>query len=93
LAALFESLVAAEPGWELCAPRHFSVVCFRLADVDDAVNAELLARVNATGEMFISHAVLAGRYVLRLAIGQMHTSEDDVRLAWDVLRTEAASLR
>jgi aromatic-L-amino-acid decarboxylase len=67
-------------------------VCFRLAGVDDAVNAELLARVNATGEMFISHAVLAGRYVLRLAIGQMNTTEDDVRHAWDVLRTEAASL-
>jgi aromatic-L-amino-acid decarboxylase len=92
LASLFESLVAADPGWELCAPREFSVVCFRLAGVDDAVNAELLARVNATGEMFISHAVLAGRYVLRLAIGQMNTTEDDVRHAWDVLRTEAASL-
>ena len=29
LAARFEQWVAAEPGWEVCAPRHFSVVCFR----------------------------------------------------------------
>ena len=42
--------------------------------------------------MFISHAVLDGRYVLRLAIGQMSTTEADVALAWDVLRREAAAL-
>ena len=35
----------------------------------------------------MSHAALGGRYVLRLAVGQMSTTEADVRLAWDVLRT------
>jgi aromatic-L-amino-acid decarboxylase len=93
LASLFESLVDAEPGWELCAPRSFSVVCFRLSGGDDGVNRALLERVNACGEIFISHAVLDGRYVLRLAVGQMTTAEEDIRLAWDVLRREAASLR
>jgi aromatic-L-amino-acid decarboxylase len=93
LASLFEALVEAEQGWELCAPRPFSVVCFRLAGPDsDRRNAELLARVNATGELFISHAVLGGRYALRLAVGQMSTTEQDIRLAWDVLRREAAAL-
>ena len=29
LAALFEGWVRATPGWEVCAPRPFSVVCFR----------------------------------------------------------------
>ncbi len=91
LAAMFERWVADEPGWELCAPRPFSVVCFALTGGDDR-NRELLARVNETGEIFISHAVLNGRYVLRLAVGQMRTSEDDVRRAWDVLRSEAASV-
>jgi aromatic-L-amino-acid decarboxylase len=91
LAGLFEQLVASEPGWELCAPRPFSVVCFRLAGADD-LNERLLQRVNASGEMFISHAVLDGRYALRLAVGQMSTTDRDVRLAWDVLRREAASL-
>jgi len=32
---------------------------------------------------------LIGRYVLRLAVGQLTTTEDDVRRAWDVLRREA----
>ena len=91
LAQKFERWVAAEPGWELCAPRHFSTVCFRV-DGDDERNAQLLARANASGELFISHAAPGGRYVLRLAIGQMSTTEADVRQAWDVLRREAAAL-
>jgi aromatic-L-amino-acid decarboxylase len=91
LAERFEGWVAAADGWELCAPRHFSVVCFRLAgDDSDERNRTLLERVNASGEMFISHCVLNGRYVLRLAVGVMSTTEDDVRRAWDVLVREAA---
>jgi aromatic-L-amino-acid decarboxylase len=89
LASKFEGWVADEPGWELCAPRLFSTVCFRLEGEDDR-NKALLERVNAGGEMFISQCVLNGRYVLRLAIGQVSTTEDDVRRAWDVLRREAA---
>jgi aromatic-L-amino-acid decarboxylase len=91
LASSFEQWVADAPGWELCAPRPFSVVCFRLSGSDER-NRELLQRVNASGEIFISHSVLAGRYVLRLAVGNMRTTEDDVRRAWDVLRREAEEL-
>jgi aromatic-L-amino-acid decarboxylase len=53
-------------------------------------NEQLLEHVNASGEVFLSHARLGGRYALRLAIGNFRTAEDDVRLAWDVLRREAA---
>ena len=91
LAAILERWVDEDPDWELCAPRRFSVVCFR-ASGDDDRNRELLARVNASGEIFISHAVLNGRYALWLAVGQMRTTEDDVRLAWDTLRSEASKL-
>ena len=89
LAELFEAWVRGEPGWEIVAPRHFSLVCFRL-DGSDEDNERLLERVNASGEIFISHTRLEGRYVLRLAIGNFRTNEDDVRLAWDVLRREAS---
>ena len=91
LATLFESWVREEPGWEIVATRHFSLVCFRLEGSDDE-NERLLERVNASGEVFISHAQLDGRYVLRLAVGSFRTTEDDVRLAWDVLRREASAL-
>jgi aromatic-L-amino-acid/L-tryptophan decarboxylase len=86
LASLFESWVGEEPGWELAAPRHFSVVCFR-RDASDAENEEILRRVNERGRTFISHTRLNGRYVLRLAVGNERTTEDDVRLAWDELRS------
>ena len=91
LAELFEGWVRAEPGWEVTAPRHFSLVCFR-RDGTDEDNERLLGRVNDTGEVFLSHTRFAGRYVLRLAVGNFRTTEDDVRLAWDVLRREAESL-
>jgi aromatic-L-amino-acid/L-tryptophan decarboxylase len=88
LAALFEGWVRDEPGWEVTAPRPFSLVCFR-RDGTDEENEALLERVNATGEIFISHTKLDGRYTLRLAVGNARTTEADVRRAWDVLRREA----
>ncbi|MFN8186425.1 MAG: aminotransferase class V-fold PLP-dependent enzyme [Gaiellales bacterium] len=88
LAALFESWVRDEPGWEVVAPRHFSLVCFRLLASDEQ-NEALLDRVNRSGEVFLSHTKLGGRYVLRLAVGSARTAEEDVKLAWDVLRREA----
>jgi aromatic-L-amino-acid decarboxylase len=88
LAALFEGWVREEPGWEVTAPRPFSLVCFR-RDGSDEENEALLERVNATGEIFISHTKLNGRYSLRLAVGNSRTTEDDVSLAWEVLRREA----
>jgi aromatic-L-amino-acid decarboxylase len=88
LAALFEDLVRAEPGWEVVAPRPFSVVCFR-RDVSDEENEALMQRVNARGVIFVSHTKLDGRYVLRLAVGNEPTTESDVRLAWDELRETA----
>jgi aromatic-L-amino-acid/L-tryptophan decarboxylase len=91
LAELFEDWVDAEPGWEVCAPRHFSLVCFRREGTDEE-NEALIERVNASGEAFLSHTKLGGRFVLRLAIGQERTAEDDVRRTWEVLRREAASI-
>jgi aromatic-L-amino-acid/L-tryptophan decarboxylase len=91
LAELFESWVREEPGWEVAAPRHFSLACFRREGADDD-NERLLERVNASGDIFISHTRLEDRYVLRFAVGNFRTTEDDVRFAWDVLRREAETL-
>jgi aromatic-L-amino-acid/L-tryptophan decarboxylase len=88
LAELFESWVRDEPGWQLVAPREFSVVCFR-RDASDEENEALMHRVNERGTIFLSHTKLEGRYVLRLAVGNEPTTEDDVRTAWDELREAA----
>jgi aromatic-L-amino-acid decarboxylase len=86
LAELFASWVEADPDWELCAPQRFSLVVFRKNGTDEE-NEQILERVNRSGELFLSHTKLDGRYVMRLAIGNARTTEDDVRRAWEVLRT------
>ena len=40
----------------------------------------------------VSHAVLGGVYVLRLAVGQLSTQLSDVERTWAVLQREAAAL-
>jgi aromatic-L-amino-acid decarboxylase len=89
LAERFESWVRAEPGWEISAPRPFSVVCFR-HEGPDALNEAILERVNTSGDAYLSHTRLRGRYVLRLAVGHADTTEEDVGAAWSALREAAA---
>ena len=48
--------------------QSFSVVVFRLRSGDEATMA-LLERMNASGELFVSHTRLAGKYAIRVAIG------------------------
>jgi aromatic-L-amino-acid decarboxylase len=85
LADLFASWVEQDADWELSAPQRFSLVAFRKRGTDEE-NEEILERANRSGELFISHTKLDGRYVMRLAIGNARTTEDDVRRAWEVLR-------
>jgi aromatic-L-amino-acid decarboxylase len=93
LARLFASWVEASDTFEVAAPYPFSVVCFRLrGDRGDADHARVLDAVNASGEVFLSHTKLDGRYVLRLAIGNLHTAEAHVRRAWELLDAAAHEL-
>ena len=95
LAQEFASWVRAEPDWEVAAPHPMSLVCFRLAPPGtseaerEALNASVLHAVNASGEAFLSHTKLDGRYVLRLAIGNIRTEERHVARAWELLRAAA----
>jgi aromatic-L-amino-acid decarboxylase len=94
LAREFAAWVDADPDFERLAPVPFSVVCFRARprgwpDDDaslDRLNAELLDAVNTTGQVFLSHTKLAGRYTLRMAIGNIHTREIHVASAWNLLK-------
>jgi aromatic-L-amino-acid/L-tryptophan decarboxylase len=91
--------IETEPGWRVVAPHPLSVVCFRFepaaavedAEAGDALNLTIMDAVNATGEVFLSSTRLRGRLVLRIAIGNERTTRADVRLAWDLLRREAAA--
>ncbi|HEY8468804.1 MAG TPA: pyridoxal-dependent decarboxylase [Longimicrobiales bacterium] len=93
LARLFASWVDDAPDFERLAPANFSVVVFRYhppghpgGEDLDAINEGLLHRVNATGEVFLSHTRVNGRYAIRLAVGNLRTTEAHVRRAWELLR-------
>jgi aromatic-L-amino-acid/L-tryptophan decarboxylase len=88
LARLFGELVAAEPGWEVVASHPFSTVCFRHTAVD---NDELARAATATGELFVAPSRLRGQPMIRLAIGNARTTEDDIRRSWEVLRSCASA--
>ncbi|QJY48339.1 pyridoxal-dependent decarboxylase [Pseudonocardia broussonetiae] len=84
LAAELESWIVAEPGFELAVPRSLSLVCLRLSAGDEATRA-LLERVNATGRVLLTHTVVDGRYVIRVAIGSVATEREHVEELWGLL--------
>ncbi len=91
LAQVTKQLVEADPDFELCAPVPLSLVCFRHRG-GDSVNQRLHAEVNRTGKAFLSHTVLNGAYVLRLAVGNFQTQEEDVRETWSLIRQTANAI-
>jgi aromatic-L-amino-acid decarboxylase len=94
LAREFAAWVEASPDFELLAPAPLGLVCFRhrppgTAPDDptlDERNRRILERVNASGSVFMSHTVLAGRYALRLSVGQRCTERTHVEEAWRLLQ-------
>jgi aromatic-L-amino-acid/L-tryptophan decarboxylase len=97
LAGLFKGWVESDPCFELLAPVHFGLVCFRFNDGRpeaecDALNRRLLERINASGRVFLTHTTLRGKFTIRLVVGQRTTAERHVREAWDIIRSSAESL-
>ena len=56
----------------------------------DALNARILERVNASGEVFLSHTRVRDRYALRLALGNLRRSRDTIAAAWRLVQSAAS---
>ena len=78
-------LIRSNPDFEVAAPTPFSLICFRYRGSDDD-NRALLENINASGKAFLSHTVLNGRFVLRLAIGNIATEWQDLEEVWDLVK-------
>jgi aromatic-L-amino-acid decarboxylase len=85
-------MIAADDRFELCAPVPLSLVCFRRKGSDEA-NRELLERVNASGEVLLSHTALNAEIVLRLAIGNHGTTRRHVQRAWEIIRAQCEGIQ
>lgn len=100
LAAELRGWVEGTPGFEPMAPSPFGLVCFRWrpdavgADdpAVDGLNRTLLAAVNATGRVFLTHTTLNGRYVLRMSLGSLALTREYLEMAWRTIRECAARL-
>lgn len=97
LARRFARWVQASDRWQLISS-VLGLVVFRHHDRgvgrerNNLANERILDAVNASGDVFLSHTVLDGRYVLRLSVGNLRTRREHVELAWRRLELEAARL-
>jgi aromatic-L-amino-acid decarboxylase len=96
LAKLFADWVKADKNFELAAPVSMGVVCFRLAAADvnnlDALNSEIVERINASGRAYLTQTKLNGRTVMRVGFGNVLTTEQHARDGWELIRKTAEEL-
>lgn len=99
MASDFADWVDDHPDFERLAPAPFSVVCFRARPngVDDGealdrLNLHLMERVNRSGSVYLSHTRLDPGISLRVAIGNLGTTSEDVRCCRSLLEKELECL-
>ena len=88
--------IRRDPQFELLAPVPVNVVCFRYTPAGvtdpatlDAVNAELLERLNSSGSLYMTHTRLNGVFTIRMVIGQTNVQQRHVDRAWALIRETA----
>ena len=99
LGQLVAKWVSESPNFELMASTPFSTVCFRAhpKGLDDeakleALNERIMNNINAVGRFFLSHTKLHGKFTIRIAIGNIRTTEQDVRDLWGSIQAELARI-
>jgi aromatic-L-amino-acid decarboxylase len=91
LAQQFAEWVRDDNRFELAAPVPLNLVCFRHRAGDLATQA-LMERLNNSGELFMTHTKLNGKFTIRFCVGQANTEEGHVRRAWEKIRDEAGKI-
>jgi aromatic-L-amino-acid decarboxylase len=98
LAELFKGWVEEHELFEIMAPVHLSLVCFRLNNGGseeelNALNKELIERINKSGKALMTQTTLKGKFVLRMAIGSRTTEERHVCQAWELIVSTAENMQ
>jgi len=88
LAQEFANWVRADSRFELAAPAPLNLICFRLK-AGDAANESLMDRLNRSGDLYLTHTKLNGKFTLRMSIGGTNTQRRHVERAWKRIQEEA----
>jgi aromatic-L-amino-acid decarboxylase len=90
LARAFASWVEASADFEMMAPVPFALVCFRACPSGvndlDSLNEKVMNDINASGEAYLSHTKLNGKFTLRLSVGSIRVEERHITKVWDLLQ-------
>jgi aromatic-L-amino-acid decarboxylase len=100
LAKLFASWVESDSDFELLAPVQMGVVCFRAISGDGGrhesleqtnnFNQAIVKAVNATGEAYLTHTILGDKVAMRVAVGNVLTTEKHLAAVFGLIKEEAA---
>jgi aromatic-L-amino-acid decarboxylase len=91
LAQQFAGWVSDHPQFELASPAPLNLVCFRHT-AGDEVTAQIMERINQSGQAYLTHTKLDGRFTLRLSVGQTHTEARHVENVWQLIQDQAAQI-
>jgi aromatic-L-amino-acid decarboxylase len=91
LAQQFAEWIRFSKDFELVAPAPLNLVCFA-HKMGNEFNKKLLETINSRGKMYFTHTIINDQYILRMCIGQTHTQEKHVRLAWETIQETANEL-
>jgi aromatic-L-amino-acid decarboxylase len=93
LAKVFADWVQGDKRFELAAPVMMGVVCFRYTKSDasniDALNGEIVEKINASGRAYLTQTKLHGRTAMRIGLGNVLTTEQHLRKAWELIQETA----
>jgi aromatic-L-amino-acid/L-tryptophan decarboxylase len=90
--------IDADRDFQRMADVNFSTVVFRHCPGDlkgkqlDDHNARILEALNRDRQVYLSHTRVRGKYALRIAIGNIHTDETQVRRAFELVKAAGQSL-
>jgi aromatic-L-amino-acid decarboxylase len=96
LANLFAAWIKQDRRFELAAPVSMGVVCFRFIGNDenksDQLNSDIVEKINASGRAYFTQTKLRDRTVMRIGLGNVLTTEDHLRTAWEMIRETGDAL-
>ncbi len=99
LAQYFANEIVKSGKFEVLAPVKFNLVCFRFVPKGiknteklNKLNETLLALINKTGKIYMSHTKLKNIYTLRMVIGQTYVKKKHVLNALNIIHKESTEL-